>query len=224
MELQRLFEDIYRKNSFGDPDSRSGTGSNLEQTKKIREILPIILEKYGIKSFLDIPCGDFFWMKEIQPQLKKLLNTYVGGDIVKELIKINNEKYCDNIFKFSDLELLESSLPQSDLIFCRDLLVHLSYKNILKAMINIKKSESVYLLTTTFPGRTNRNILNGNWRPIDLQKFPFMFPGPLEIFLEECVECEGRYKDKSLALWEIKKIGLWKFKVFEFLISFYRKL
>lgn len=38
--------------------------------------------KYGVRSVLDIPCGDFFWFKEI----KLDLDSYIGGDIVAPLI------------------------------------------------------------------------------------------------------------------------------------------
>lgn len=224
MDPKEFFEGIYDNNSWSDAQSRSGTGSNLEQTKKIRILIPSIIKKYRIRSLLDIPCGDFFWMKELVPQLRTLIKTYIGGDIVNKLIFLNNEYYSDTKFKFNYLDLLKSLLPASDLIFCRDLLVHLSYKDILKALINIKKSNSKYLLTTTFPGRTNRDIMSGAWRPLDLQKFPFMFPRPLEIFSEDCTEFEGRYSDKSLALWEIRRIGLVRFMVFESLITIYRKL
>ena len=38
---------------------------------------------------LDIPCGDFYWMKEVD--LKDI--EYIGADIVDELIKKNNDKF-----------------------------------------------------------------------------------------------------------------------------------
>ena len=37
---------------------------NLEQTLVILDELPKIIRKYKISSILDLPCGDFYWMKE----------------------------------------------------------------------------------------------------------------------------------------------------------------
>ncbi|MDR1323847.1 MAG: class I SAM-dependent methyltransferase, partial [Candidatus Margulisbacteria bacterium] len=61
-------------------ESRSGGGSEVDATKTIRKTLPKLWKKYKIKTFLDVPCGDYNWMKEID----KSTITYIGGDIVQE--------------------------------------------------------------------------------------------------------------------------------------------
>jgi hypothetical protein len=40
------------------------------------------MEAHDVKSLLDIPCGDFHWMRRVN--LQGL--SYVGADIVRELI------------------------------------------------------------------------------------------------------------------------------------------
>jgi hypothetical protein len=58
---KRVFTKIYEKDLFNERSnnannvSKSGSGSDLEQTKEIIEKLPILLKKYEIKSMLDIP-------------------------------------------------------------------------------------------------------------------------------------------------------------------------
>ena len=83
--IESTFSNIYLSNYWGSHESVSGKGSTLSQTYRIRESLPIILEKYRINSLLDIPCGDFNWLSQID------LNSfqYIGGDIVYEIIKKN---------------------------------------------------------------------------------------------------------------------------------------
>lgn len=211
--MEEIFNKIYNENIWNDPFSRSGPGSNLFQTQKIRIAVPAIIEKYGAKSFLDIPCGDFFWMKEIQPRLSKILNSYIGGDIVEDLVTINTRQFSDKKFRFGLFDIQHSPLPMVDIVFCRDCFVHFSYQDILTAINNIKKSHSKYLLTTTFPERKNRNIITGAWFPINLEKFPFYFPKPLEIIEEDCTEYNRAYIDKSIALWEIKRIPITKFRI-----------
>ena len=93
------------------------------------------------------------------------------------------------------------------MIFCRDCLVHLSFNKIFNAINNIKKSNSKYLLTSTFPARRkNRNIFTGGWRPLNFQLKPFNFPTPLMIINERCSETGGKFFDKSLGLWKIEDL------------------
>ena len=133
-----IFRNIYLNNTWGDKYSYSGTGSNLIQTKTLRKEIPNIIEKYKIKSILDIPCGDFYWMKELD---FKDIN-YIGADIVPDLIQKNTKEFTENNINFKILDLTSDSLPYSDLIFCRDCLVHLSFEDIFKALENIKQTKS----------------------------------------------------------------------------------
>tara|TARA_B100000242_G_C43005952_1_gene467461 strand:+ start:228 stop:968 length:741 start_codon:yes stop_codon:yes gene_type:complete len=198
-----IFTDIYLNNKWGDKYSSSGTGSNLNQTRIILKEVANTIRKYEIKNILDIPCGDFYWMKEFDFQV---LN-YVGADIVSELINENIRKFKRSNIDFKTVDLLEDEIPESDLIFCRDCLVHFSFKDIFKAINNIKKTNSKYLMTTNFIERShNDDIPTGAWRTINLCKPPFNFPKPTLIILENCTEEENQFSDKSLSLWELKNI------------------
>jgi hypothetical protein len=194
-----VFTEIYEKNLWGGELSRSGPGSDPDQTGTLIRELPKLFQQLGVRSILDIPCGDFKWMSKVD------LNgiSYHGADIVEALIEINIREHQDENKKFSKINLLEDPLPEAELILCRDCLVHLSYDNIFKALKNISQSRSKYLLTTTFSSRTeNRDIVTGQWRPINLQIAPFSFPEPIFMLDEVCIEADGIYRDKMLALWE----------------------
>jgi hypothetical protein len=213
MGNENIFKEIYANNTWNDNFSRSGTGSNLEQTKRLREILPVKIEQYKIKSLLDLPCGDFYWMAQIKDQLSKSLEKYIGGDIVEEIVEINRYRHGDSVFSFRYLDLLSSELPNADLILCRDCLVHFEWNDIMLALSNIKRSGIKYLACTTFPDRTNRNILTGGWQPLNLERFPFYLTNPMDRFEEECSQENSAYNDKSIAIWEVSKIRLWKFSI-----------
>ncbi|MBM2829554.1 MAG: hypothetical protein HW411_344 [Gammaproteobacteria bacterium] len=191
-----IFSEIFRKNKWGGMDTPSGPGSNFVQTAAVRGVLPQLLEELNIKSLLDIPCGDFYWMKLVKMDVE-----YIGGDIVDELISDNQMKYGSASRRFIYLDLLQDELPKVDLVFCRDCLVHFSYQHIQRALRNIKSSRCEYLLTTTFTGReSNEEIPTGAWRPINLQIPPFNFPEPIRLIDEEC-PMDG-YRDKCLGLWK----------------------
>src|SRR3972149_4870646 len=130
---ESIFTEIYRKHRWGGK-SRSGPGSDFEETEEIRCELPNVLEEYQITSMLDIPCGDFNWLRTID--FNSIL--YLGADIVHEIIVENKKKYSTINRSFVKRDILKNSLPKADLVLCRDLLVHFSNKDVLKALKNIK--------------------------------------------------------------------------------------
>ena len=201
---QEIFTNIYNTNHWKSSESISGAGSELQQTNLLIQELNIILKSYFIKSMLDIPCGDFNWMRFVDLAETK----YIGGDIVNKLILNNTNSYsANNQIDFKVINLITDKLPKVDLIFTRDCLVHLSFKDIFASVENIKKSGSKYLLTTTFINRNiNNDILTGSWRPLNLEIAPFFFPKPVALIIENCTEDNGNFSDKAMALYNVKDL------------------
>ena len=201
---EEVFQKIWANNYWGDAESRSGGGSNLEQTAMLRPALSRLLHELKVQSMLDLPCGDFHWMQEtLFPDGMK----YVGGDIVAPLAEANEAKYGGATRRFAQMNLMEDPLPKVELVFCRDCLVHLSYEQIGKAITNVKRSGSTYLLTTHFNGgRKNHDIRTGQWRPLSLSAAPFHFPEPIRWIDEGCTENSGKFRDKTMALWRIAEL------------------
>jgi hypothetical protein len=201
---EQVFTHIYANNVWGDTESASGVGSNLLQTKTLRERLPSLLRELGVQRMLDIPCGDFHWLSRVDLGV----GSYLGTDIVAPLVATNQQRYGRDepgrSITFTAMDLLTGPLPCVDLILCRDCLVHLSNEDALQALRQIKRSGSTYLLTTTYPTRSNdKDIRTGEWRPLNLQAAPFGLPAPDVAILEGCTERGGRFPDKTLALWKI---------------------
>jgi 2-polyprenyl-3-methyl-5-hydroxy-6-metoxy-1,4-benzoquinol methylase len=202
-----VFRKIYKKDLFNsrsgnvNPVSKSGSGSDIEQTREIIQALPRLFKKYNIKSILDVPCGDFYWMQHVK--LEGI--NYTGGDIVSEIIYKNKNNYATNTINFFELDIVNDPLPKVDLIICRDLLVHLKNPQIIAALNNIKKSGSKYLLTTSFKNTTQNadNDKIGFWRPINIQLTPFNLTNPIDEIYENCTEANGRYNDKFILLFQI---------------------
>lgn len=192
----QIFTEIYRENKWGDEQSLSGPGSNLDQSEAVRNALPLLIKELRCESLLDVPCGDFFWLKMIDLNIQ-----YIGGDVVDDLVKNNNRQYATQNRKFVRVDLVRDRLPKVDLILCRDCLVHFSYLHTLSSLKNIKRSGARYLLTTTFVERDiNKDIPTGGWRSINLQLPPYNFPAPIRLIDEKCPFED--YRDKSLGLWK----------------------
>jgi hypothetical protein len=198
------FDDIYNSNYWNGAESLSGPGSSLEQTETIRRELPLLFHRHGITNVLDVPCGDFKWMSQVD--LGSI--TYIGGDLVDTLVENNNGKFSKHGVSFQVMDLRHSQLPKVDLILCRDCLVHMSYADIWLALRTIVESGSTFLLTTSFTNKkSNWNIKTGLWRPINLALSPFELPPPVEVINENCTEGDKmEHKDKSLLLFRISDL------------------
>ncbi len=195
-----VFTQFYHANKWGDRESVSGAGSNLAQTEEIRRVLPGLLDELACQSVLDVPCGDFYWMRLVELDVD-----YTGGDIVPQLVASNQARYGNERRRFMHIDLLEGPLPTADLLLCRDCLVHLSNAHIQSALANIRASGTTYLLTTTFTNRDrNQDIPTGSWRPVNLLLPPYSFPQPLRLIDERCPDAS--YADKHLGLWRVADI------------------
>lgn len=197
----KVFAKKTTDNTWAGKNSLSGHGSDFVSTENLRQILPSLIQELNVKSLLDAPCGDFYWMNLTDLQI----DNYIGVDIVPELVEQNQLKYSSKNRQFINLDIILDELPNVDLILCRDCLVHLSFNQIKESIQNFKKSGSTYLLTTTYPDLLdkNKNIVTGDWRPLDLEKPPFNFPKPIKLVNENCTT---DLKEKSLGLWKISDI------------------
>ena len=186
-----VFDWIYQSNKWGGA-SRSGKGSGLDRTFRIRQRLPALLQELEITSILDVPCGDHDWMSTID--LDGI--DYLGGDIVPALIERNREAYPHR--QFAVIDVCEGPLPDADLVLCRDLLVHLSLNDIDAALDNLLAVRGRYLMCTTFPEiRRNKDIVTGKHRKLNMREAPFNWPEPVALFTEgteteqEHGKCQG---------------------------------
>tara|TARA_R110002095_G_scaffold51836_5_gene45250 strand:- start:246 stop:1838 length:1593 start_codon:yes stop_codon:yes gene_type:complete len=196
------FLHIYKKNIFGSRESISGTGSTMKETAYIREIFPSFFKELNVETILDVPCGDFNWMRHVD----LAGHHYIGGDIVPELIANDNKEYGKENIEFRLLNIITDDLPKSDIIICRDCLVHLNFEEGMNAIRNFKRSGSKYLLSTTFTDRPQNEDLFGIWRTLNLQKAPYNLPEPFRIINEKCPQ-KG-FGDKSLGLWRLDDIEI----------------
>lgn len=190
----------YRDNYWKGAESRSGRGSSLDQTRIVREELPRLCTELGITSLLDVPCGDVHWMQHVAlPGVR-----YIGADIVPQVVADNRTRFAGTGREFIAFDLVRAPPPRVDLIFCRDLLVHLPFRDALRALENCRKSGATWLLTTSFTERTeNADLAGSDWRPLNLALAPFNLPQPARLILEGCTEDNGAYADKSLMLWRL---------------------
>ena len=110
--IKERFEIIYNENYWESKESRSGIGSEIKNTKTLLQGLENVIEKFNIKSIIDIPCGDFNWMRKLN--MKNI--SYSGLDIVQKSIDENNKKYKKTNVNFYFSDITSSELPKGDLM------------------------------------------------------------------------------------------------------------
>jgi hypothetical protein len=198
--MSAVFSSIYESGIWGRTESRSGFGSNLIQTKGIREELPKLVRELRVNSILDIPCGDWYWMRHVE----LAVGQYIGADVMPSLVDYLTRAFALPGREFRVLDASIDELPRVDMIFSRDCLVHFSFADGLKTLNNFKRSGSQYLVSTTFPNRqSNFDIKTGEWRPINLCDAPFYLPPPIRVINEGCTEDFPNFSDKSLGVWRL---------------------
>ncbi|MGY3650396.1 hypothetical protein ACVWW2_005687 [Bradyrhizobium sp. LM4.3] len=152
------FERIEQTNLWGATSSVSGLGSEDAATAAIREALPLLLQRLGVRSLLDAPCGDAGWIGRMRLDLD-----YTGIDIVPSLIAANNGRAARGELsgRFLVADITRDALPCADVVLCRDCLVHLSFDNIVRAVDRFRTSGARFLLVTTFPEWDGQSRLRG---------------------------------------------------------------
>ena len=205
LNLAQRFRRIHDTNLWGAPESASGLGSELDATAVLRTELPRLLQKLGVTSLLDAPCGDAGWINRAGLGVR-----YVGIDIVPALVEgLQARAAAGEIsgeYRLADITTDE--LPRCDAVLCRDCLVHLSFANIERAVANFRRSGAAWLIATTFPDwRTNAECEDGDWRALNFERAPFGWGAPVELLNENCQEAGGGWRDKSLGVWRLADIG-----------------
>ena len=174
--------------------SLSGFGSELENTETLRENFAELLESLEARSLLDIGCGDFTWMKEVV-----FPHQYVGVDIVRSVIEKNNALYSSALRSFAVMDATRDRLPGADAVLCREVLFHLSFKDIWCLVENIRRSESMFLIATSDGDiKYNADILSGDFRMLNLRRAPFYFAEPTL-----SIPDDGVSPHRTLSAWRI---------------------
>ena len=127
---------------------KSGSGSTLPMTELVRKGIEEAVLKYNIKTFMDAPCGDLTWVKELFPFFDEHGIEYIGVDIVQSEIDRHREDHPTR--KFIQCDMAVETLPKADMIFSREALQHMNVEDNLRTLNRWKESGSKYLLQTNY--------------------------------------------------------------------------
>ena len=195
--MKDIFEHIVNSGYWRAGTTVCGNGSTMQYTDYLRKELKGFLECYNIQSMFDAPCGDYVWMKETELPADF---DYIGGDIVESLIEKNRQQHPTVDFRVFDLT--KDMLPDVDLLFCRDCLIHLSHSDIRLVLDNIARSNIKYVMMTSYHQVNNEDIQTGGFRGVDFYRAPYEF----EVAIDSIEDWVPGFAPRSMRLWSSETI------------------
>ena len=147
---QRVFNRVYRRSlwggSVGSPGFYSGDGSHDSSVADYVALVRRIVKDGGVKSILEIGCGDF----SVATLYAQDCERYTGVDVVPELIEYNRTQFGTETVDFLLADAAKREMPEADLCLVRQVFQHLSNRDISNILKNTRRSR-LLLVTEHLP-------------------------------------------------------------------------
>lgn len=142
--VAETFSEIYEKNVWGGEQGEfySGDGSTAKYATVYAETIRKFAAENKIERVVDLGCGDF----RVASKFVSEDFHYTGCDVVPSLVEYLNEKYKSETVEFRCVNIVEDELPDGDLCLIRQVLQHLSNREIERVLSNARKFK--YLVIT----------------------------------------------------------------------------
>lgn len=186
MNTSDIFDKIYYDGIWGKDElgrSTSGSGSHSSDVvKPYVEAVKNEIKTLNCATIVDLGCGDFNVGKNFIDDCNK----YVACDISSIILERNKQNHQYNNIEYNQINIAEDKLPKGDLAFVRQVLQHLSNREIKKFAdyLNKVKPYKHLLITEGLPfkkgfnpnidkpsGSDTRFLLNSG---VELHKKPFL--------------------------------------------------
>jgi SAM-dependent methyltransferase len=167
---RRIFDRYYREDVW--VGGGSGTGSSAEVTEVYRDFLVRFMRERGVKSVVDLGCGDW--------RFSQLIDwtgiDYLGVDVSSTVLAATRKHGRPGI-RFAEIDGSREALPPADLLIAKDVLQHWSNAEILRFLPQLQAFRFALITNGADPRDRNADIRSGLCRPIDLSAPPFELSG-----------------------------------------------
>ena len=192
LQLQKLFSIIY---SPDQTDNSNSGASSVTNTSNLRIRIGELFTTHNIKSIFDAGCNDCGWMSHLIDSTKV---DYRGGDISLAMVADVWRRHPELDVRVHDVTT--DPFPAADLLFVRDVAIHLNDQDKKKLWQNWIDSNIPWILITH-----NLEVLENFDFEYSEQPFPFSsanwnispwnFPVPVDLVSEYDLG------DRSMGLW-----------------------
>lgn len=196
---RQIFRNTYRKGLWGsDGQSKffSGIGSRGAAAQiyveRMSELLTAYAEQFQRSlTIVDLGCGDFQVGNALMARLPEF--TYLGCDLLPELIAHNTENFATKRVRFRRLDIVSDPLPKGDVYLVRQVLQHLSNAEIMQVLeklneglVYISEGQPVERVGSVNPDKTTGAEVRFDWRTgrgrgVELDQPPYCL-GTEEVF------------------------------------------
>ena len=188
-EYAARFTEIYENSHWR--DGKCGHGSTVEYTREYVRFLEAFIRAHGVRSVLDIGCGDWSFSRNVDWCGAAYCGLDVNGLLVDHLART----YAGDGVEFACGNALNVTLNRADLVLCKDVLQHLPNEHAVRLLAKMKQSCRYALITNDLFDHPscNRDMEIGDWRLFDPTKPPFNEDDFKPIF---------RFNEKTVFLYE----------------------
>jgi len=191
INMEQVFTYIYENNIWGNNlnsqySGSSGDGSTIEFNKDTYvNFVQNFIKDYGIKSVVDLGCGDFRCGSLIYDELNV---KYTGYDVYKKVVDFNTSKHSNNTkYNFIHLDFMneKEQIIESDLCILKDVIQHWCLRDIytfFDYITNTKKFKYILLCNCGHQKIDNTDIYNGNYRPLSCKFLPLKKYDPVKLY------------------------------------------
>jgi hypothetical protein len=180
LSIEEVFSEIYATGRWGTTEAFDSGGGSRDgfPDSYVKFVRDLIIEA-GARRAVDIGCGNF----RVAAGFVDILESYVGIDVVPELIERNAAEFSRPGVTFRVADATTADLPDGDICFVRQVFQHLSNAQIAAILQRCSKFPLV-VITECWPapspfGQPNRDISHGHltrvefgsW--VDVSKAPF---------------------------------------------------
>ena len=185
-EHAKVFGEIYASDKWS---NGSGPGSNTEACAPYRALIEDCISKRGVKSILDVGCGD----GQSLTGLRLGTATYTGIDVAPVALERARKATPNGTFLELDATTVPvDKWPDADLVLIKDVIQHWPLSLVKDRMEAIVARYPRVLVTNSVEcsfATVNAECKTGEFRPIDLGKPPFCLPiEPLLSFADKRVD------------------------------------
>lgn len=192
LTLQRLFSLFYTPEQQANEDRGA---SSLEWTQKLRDELPNLYARHNIRSMFDAGCNDCSWSSRFERTIE-----YYGGDISLPMVASVWRNFpALNVILH---DVTTDPLPVVDVLFVRDVAIHLNNTDKVRMLQNWLNSSIPWLLITHDEHEHKNQDFEYSQEhfPLGCVNWglaPWNFPKPIDQIYEVNCDESGR----CMALW-----------------------
>jgi SAM-dependent methyltransferase len=159
--VAEVFADAYRRRQWTTTDARqdfsSGPGSSIRYAQPYCEWVSAFARQNQITRLVDLGCGDFRVGRGL---LARGDFDYTGVDIVPELVAHYGARYGSPNVNFACLNIIEDQLPKGELCLIRQVLQHLSNREIMAVLRKCSAYPYVLITEHIYVGKDSRPNLD----------------------------------------------------------------